>query len=159
MIYRNRDLFAKSIRDLIDTKVEKMHIDTRDAKPVRKRPYRQSPQMQRAIEKIIDEMLSANIIQPSDSSWSSPCLVIKKRGSNEYRFVNDLRAVTKPMFWPLPTMDDMSDLLSNKNRVSSHMKHVYLQVYWYDDSRLKTAFTANGRHHGLGGSPNLLYKP
>ena len=99
------------------TKVELMHIDTEDAKPIRQRPYRQSPEMQRQMELLIDEMLSANIIQPSDSPWSSPCL-IKKSGTNEYRFVNDLRAlnkITKPTFWPLPNLDDVFDLLTNKN--------------------------------------------
>jgi len=39
-----------------------MHIDTGDAKPVRKRAYRQSPEMQRVMQKQIDEMLAAKII-------------------------------------------------------------------------------------------------
>ena len=76
------------MHDLVGTKVELMHIDTEDAKPIRLRPYRQSPEMQRQMERLIDEMLSANIIQPSDSPWSSPCLLITKSGTNEYRFVN-----------------------------------------------------------------------
>jgi len=44
-----------------------LHIDTGNAKPVRKRAYRQSPETQRAMEKLIDEMLWENIIQPSES--------------------------------------------------------------------------------------------
>ena len=118
LLFQNRDLFATSMHDLIGTTTELMHIDTGDAKPVRKRPYRQSAELQRQMELLIDEMLAAKIIQPSDSPWSSPCLLIKKSGTNEYRFVNDLRAVnklTKPMFWPLPTMDDIFDLLSKNN--------------------------------------------
>jgi len=131
------------MHDLVGTKVELMHIDTEDAKPIRLRPYRQSPEMQRQMERLIDEMLSANIIQPSDSPWSSPCLLVKKRGTNEYRFVNDLRAlnkITKPMFWPLPTLDDVFDLLSNKNpQFFSHidMKHAYFQVFLDEESRPK----------------------
>jgi len=104
LIFRNKDLFAIRMHDLVGTKVETMHIDTGDAKPVRKRAYRQSPKMQRVMEKLTDEMLAAKIIQPSESAWSSPCLLIKKSGTNEYRFVNDVRAVnkiTKPIFWPL----------------------------------------------------------
>ena len=152
LIFRNKDLFATSMHDLVGTKVEVMHIDKGDAKPVRKRPYRQSPEIQRAMNKLIDEMLSAKIIQPSDSPWSSPCLLIKKSGTNEYRFVNDLRAVnklTKPIFWPLPTMDDVFDLLSSKNPrffTNIDMKHAYFQVFLDDESRPKTAFTANGKH-------------
>ena len=62
LIYRNGDLFATSMHDLVGTDVEMMHIDTGDAKPVRKRAYRQSPEMQRVMQKQIDEMLAAKII-------------------------------------------------------------------------------------------------
>ena len=109
--------------------------------------------MQRQMERLIDEMLSANIIQPSDSPWSSPCLLIKKSGTNEYRFVNDLRAlnkITKPIFWPLPTLDDVFDLLSHKNPQffsQIDMKHAYFQVFLDEECRPKTAFTVNGKHY------------
>ena len=65
------------MHDLVGTKFELMHIDTGDAKLVRQRPYRQSAEMQRQMGLLIDEMLLANVIQPSDSPWSSPCLLIK----------------------------------------------------------------------------------
>ena len=71
---------------------------------------------------VIDEMLAAKIIQPSQSAWPSPCLLIKKSGTNDYRFVIDLRAVnkiTKPIFWPLHTMEDIFDTVSEKT-VSIH---------------------------------------
>jgi len=51
LIFRNKDLFATSMHDLVGTKVKTMHIDTGDAKPVRKRAYRQSPEMQHVMEK------------------------------------------------------------------------------------------------------------
>jgi len=62
LIFRNNDLFATSMHDFVGREVVKMHIDTGDAKPIRKRPYGQSPQMQQAMNKLIDEMLSANIL-------------------------------------------------------------------------------------------------
>ena len=92
--------------------------------------------MQRVMEKQIDEMLAAKIIEPSESPWSSPCLLIKKSGTNEYRFVNDLRAVNKltaPIFWPLPTLKDIFNTVSDKNPrlfTNIDMKHAYFQVFW-----------------------------
>jgi len=83
------------------------------------------------MEKLIDEMLAAKIIQPSESAWSRPCLLIKKSGTNEYRFVNHLRAVnkiTKPIFWPLPSMEDIFDTVSDKNPslfTNIDLKHAY----------------------------------
>jgi len=50
VLYDNRDLFATGMQDLVGTDVVKMDIDTGDAKPVRKRSYRQSPQMMREME-------------------------------------------------------------------------------------------------------------
>jgi len=153
LVYRNIDLFATSMYDLIGTDVEMMHIDTGDAKPVRKRAYRQSPEMQRVMEKQIDEMLAAKIIEPSESPWSSPCLLIKKSGTNEYRFVNDLRAVNKltaPIFWPLPTLEDIFDTVSDKNPrlfTNIDMKHAYFQVFLDEESRPKTAFTMGGKNY------------
>ena len=74
--------------------------------------------MMREMEKQVDEMLEAGIIEPSDSPWSSPCLLIKKSGVNEYRFVNDLRGVnqlTKPIHWPMPTMEDIFDTVADRS--------------------------------------------
>jgi len=153
LIFLNLDLFVTSMHDLVGTDVEKMHIDTGDARPVRRRAYRQSPEMQRVMEKQIDEMLSAKIIEPSESPWSSPCLLIKKSGTNEYRFVNDLRAVnqlTKPIFWPLPTLEDIFDTVSDKNPklfTNIDMKHAYFQVFLDEESRPKTAFTVGGKNY------------
>ena len=46
--------------------------------------------MMREMDRQVQEMVAAGIVEPSDSPWSSPCLLIKKSGTNEYRFVNDL---------------------------------------------------------------------
>ena len=141
LTYRNKDLFATSMHDLVVTDVETMHIDTGDAKPVRKRAYRQSPEMQRIMQKQIDEMLAAKIIEPSDSPWSSSCLLIKKSGTNEYRFVNDLRAInqlTKVTFWPIPTLEDIFGTVSKNNPklfTNIDMKHAYFQVFLDDESK------------------------
>jgi len=67
LLFQNRDLFATSMHDLVGTTTELMHIDTGGAKPVRKRLYRQSAELQRQMELLIDEMLAAKIIQPSES--------------------------------------------------------------------------------------------
>ena len=153
LLFKNLDLFATGMQDLVGTDVETMHIDTGDARPVRKRAYRQSPEMQRVMQKQIDEMLAAKIIEPSESPWSSPCLLVKKSGTNEYRFVNDLRAVnqlTKPMFWPLPTLEEIFDTVADRNPklfTNIDMKHAYFQVLLDKESRPKTAFTVGGRQY------------
>jgi len=70
LIYQNVDFFATGMKDLVGTDIVKHEIDTGDARPIRKRTYRQSPQMMREMEKQVDEMLEAGILEPSDSPWS-----------------------------------------------------------------------------------------
>ena len=109
--------------------------------------------MQREMERQIQEMVSAGIVEPSDSPWSSPCLLIKKSGTNEYRFVNDLRAVnqlTTPMFWPMPTMTDIFDTVADRSpSIFSNidLKHAYFQVKLTDESKPKTAFIVGGQNY------------
>ena len=55
----------------------KLEIDTGDAAPVRQRPYRQSPQMMREMQKQVGEMERAGIIEQSESPWNTPVLLVK----------------------------------------------------------------------------------
>jgi len=45
LIYQNIDLFATGMKDLVGTDIVKHEFDTGNARPIRKRTYRQSPQM------------------------------------------------------------------------------------------------------------------
>ncbi len=52
-----------------------------------------------------------NFASPSQSAWSSPCLLVPKSDSS-VRFCTDYRkvnAVTKPDSFPLPRMEDCID--------------------------------------------------
>jgi len=90
--------------------------------------------MQREMERQVQELVSAGIVERSDSPWPSPSLLIKKSGTNEYRFVNDLRAVnqlTKPMSWPMPTTTDIFDTAADRSpSIFSNidLKRTYFQV-------------------------------
>ena len=62
----------------------------------------------------VDEMLEAEIIEPSDSPWSSPVVLVAKPDGSQ-RFCVDYRAlnsVTKRDLHPLPRCDDISESLS-----------------------------------------------
>ena len=64
----NADLFAATDMELGRTDAIKMKIDTGDHAPIKLKPYR-TPLNQRPImDKAIQDMLEANIIQPSHSS-------------------------------------------------------------------------------------------
>jgi len=144
LLYKNQDLFATGMTDLVGTDVLYHSVDTGNADTVRKRAYRQSPEMMKEIKRQVGERVKAGIVEESDSPWSSSCLLIKKSGVNEYRFVNDLRAVnklTKPVYWPMPTMTDIFDTVAeNKSSIFNNidLKNAYFQIKLTEDSKPKT---------------------
>ncbi|KZR97642.1 Histone-lysine N-methyltransferase NSD2, partial [Daphnia magna] len=79
------------------------NIDTGNSRPITSRPYRISQFERKVISEKVNEMLKGGVIQPSNSPWSSPVVLVKKK-SGEYRFCIDYRrlnAVSKRDVYPL----------------------------------------------------------
>ena len=66
-------------------------------------------------------MLENNIIEPSKSEWSSPCILVPKPDGS-FTFVTDFRKVsqcTKADSYPIPRMDDCIDKIGNANLLAN----------------------------------------
>ena len=98
---------------------------------------------------MIEEMLSQGIVQPSQSPWASPIVLVKKKDVG-LRFCVDYRQlnrVTKPDVFPLPRIDDTVDMLSGaKYFTTLDLASGYWQVCMDHASQEKTAFIT---HSGL----------
>ncbi|GBM61439.1 hypothetical protein AVEN_96552-1 [Araneus ventricosus] len=91
----------------------KHRIETSDNVPTKQRPYRTSATERRAIENEVQRMLKEDVIQPSDSPWSSPVVLVRKK-NGEWRFCVNytrLNKITKKDVYPLPRIDDALDSL------------------------------------------------
>ncbi|CAG2204998.1 unnamed protein product [Mytilus edulis] len=91
-IFEYQDIFSSPDGKLGRTGIVKHSIDTGDAKPVRVPPRRIPLGQKQVIETEIDKMLKNDVIEPSNSAWSSPVLLVTKK-DNSVRFCVDFRAL------------------------------------------------------------------
>ncbi|KAL1246561.1 hypothetical protein QQF64_034606 [Cirrhinus molitorella] len=104
-------------------------IDVGDASPIKQHPYRANPKKHDIMKSEVEYMLKYGIAVPSQSPWSSPCLLVPKPDST-YRFCTDchkVNCITKADFFPLPRMEDFVDRVGNTKYVT---KLDLLKGYW-----------------------------
>ena len=94
-------------------------------------------------------MLTGGQIEPSDSPWSAPVVLVTKKDGGT-RFCVDYRRLNFAMVkdaYPLPRIDDTLDMLAGKKWFSTlDLASGYWQVSLSPDARCKTAFAT---HSGL----------
>jgi len=104
-------VFARSPTDIGFCDLLQHDIDTADAAPIRQPPRRPPLASGTAEDDLIAEMLSAGVIEPSDSPWASPVCLAKKP-DNSYWFCVDYRrvnAVSRKDAYPIPDIQDAFD--------------------------------------------------
>ncbi|KAJ8045567.1 hypothetical protein HOLleu_08601 [Holothuria leucospilota] len=90
------------------------HTIRTDEPPIHQRAYRTSPKMKVEVQKQVQQLLEDDIIEESQSPWSSPIVMVKKK-DNTYRFCVDYRklnSLTIKDSHPLPRTDDTLDALA-----------------------------------------------
>lgn len=116
--------------------------------PIKTRFFPRNPAMQKIINDEVDQMLRDGIIEPSDSPWSSPVVMVKKKDKS-HRFCVDLRKVndaSEKDAYPLPHINASLDKLRKAKYISTiDLKSGYWQILLDADSKAITAFTIPGR--------------
>lgn len=139
-----------------------------DTAPINIRPYRLPQVHKQVVEEHTKKMLKDGIIQPSQSAWNSPLLVVRKKpdanGNPRWRLVVDFRKlndVTVGDAFPIPNITEILDQLGNSKFFSTlDLSNGFYQIPIDEKSREITAFSANNQHWeflrlpmGLKGSP------
>lgn len=104
-------------------------VDVGEAKPIKQHPYRVSPYKREKLAEEVKFMLQNELIEPSNSDWSSPCILVPK-SDNTYRFCTDYRkvnSVTKTDSFPIPRMEDCVDRVGGAKYVS---KFDLMKGFW-----------------------------
>ena len=118
-------------------------VDVGDSAPIKQHPYRVSPMKKGLLDKEVQYMLKNDIIEESQSNWSSPCILVPKRDGG-FRFCTDFRKVndkTKSDSFPIPRIADCIDQIGNAKFVSTFdMLKGYWQVPLTQRAREISAF-------------------
>ena len=125
------------------THLTEHRIETGSARSVRLPPYRIPHAYREKVEKEIQEMLEGGIITPSNSEWSSPVVLVRKKDGSlrlcvHYRRLN---SVSESDTYPMPRIDDLIDKLGEARFISTlDLTRGYWQVPVTEEARYKTAF-------------------
>ena len=127
------------------------------ATPRRIAAYRVPHSKRVQLDKEIEGMLSAGIISPSRSPWSSPILLIPKSDGN-FRVVADFRYVNSKTVKESFPMCDIKTLLLDINKKSKifssiDLKKGFLQVPLAESSKPITAFSTHSGHYEYNVAP------
>ncbi len=131
-----------------DLLVHTIDIDE-NVQPVQHRAYRANPKLREEIQKQLHKLLSHDVIEPSNSAWSSPLIMVKKKQIGNkppsYRAVSDLRSVNKlilPDKQPVPLIDETIEAMrGNKWFSTLDLTSGYHQIPLHPDSKKFTAFS------------------
>ena len=149
LLLQHGDLFALDSSEFEVTNVVQHTINTGDNPPIRQQARRIPFALHSKVDDMTEEMLEQGIIQPSQSPWASPIVLVAKKDGTT-RFCVDYRklnAVTKLDVFPLPRVDDSLDLLAKSKYFSTlDLASGYWQVEMAPESVEKTAFAT---HSGL----------
>lgn len=106
-------------------------INTGNAPPIRRKPYRVSSAERKVINEQTQDMLKQGIIKESSSPWAAPVILVRKK-DNSWRFCVDYRqlnSITKKDVYPLPRIDDAVDCLHSASYFSSiDLRSGYWQI-------------------------------
>ena len=140
-------IFDTSMATTINTTV-KHTIEVTNTRPIVQRPYRKTQEQEKIIADLCEQFHRENIIRPSQSPWSSP-VVLQKKKDGSWRFCIDYRKlneVTVKDNYPLPRIQEILDALAGAKYFSTLDFHGgYHQVPIDEADRAKTAFVTRDK--------------
>ncbi len=153
LVKQYADVFKDELPGLPPERNVQHVINTEDAKPISRAPFKMSPAELDELQKQLKQLLSLGLIRPSTSPWGAPVLFVKKK-NGEMRMCIDYRALNKVTVknkHPLPRIDECLDRLQGSSYFTSlDLKSGYHQVRIHPNDVPKTAFnTRYGQYEFL----------
>ena len=137
LLNENQSVFASKDVPFGHTDLITHSINTKTERPI-KQPVRRPPfHLREEAHREVSKMLEQDVIEPSDSPWASPVVLVRKKDGSlryciDYRKLND---VTIKDSYPLPRIDESLDSLSHTKYFSTlDLASGYWQIGLDDDA-------------------------
>ena len=168
LIHQHNGVFSRGEGDVGCTTLVEHQIPLTDDTPIRQRYRRLPPSQYEQVKAHIQQLLEAGIVQPSSSPYSSPIVIVQKKGGDmrlcvDYRLLN---GKTKKDAYPLPRIEESLDALTGAKWFSTlDLASGYNQVPVAEADKAKTAFCTpfglfefNRMPFGLCNSPSTFQR-
>lgn len=163
LLHEKVGAFAQHDDDVGYMKDFQMSIEMEDNHPVKQRPYRAEFRLKPVIEEETKKMLEMKIIEPCNSPWASPIILVPKKDGS-WRYAVDFRVVNGKIrkdSYPLPIISEVLENFVNARWFSVvDMAKGFWSIPIKEENRDVTAFTTgNGLYRftrcpfGLSNSP------
>ena len=126
LLLKFRDCFAFDPLYVGKCNILEFTVDTGDAKPIQRSPYKYADFQRDLIEDHIHKWIIAGISKPCQSPWGQPVVLVDKKsvdemGKPQTRLCADMRFlnnVTKSDIYPLPAVKDLLNALNGSKYFS-----------------------------------------
>lgn len=117
LLHSYRDVFAKDDTDIEKADMPPYRIKVTSDEPIALPPYKLGPKERVEVDRQVDALLAAGVVEECQSPYAAPTFVVKKPGG-KYRIVHNYQKVNEVIVsdkFPLPRIDTILDTLESAN--------------------------------------------
>ena len=96
------------MKPLLEQHLTEMTIDTGTSEPASQKPYPIVMKHYQWVKDEIEKLLTAKVIQGSQSSWSAPIIVVPKGDGGKCLLIDCCVTSHKKFIWPMSKVEDIS---------------------------------------------------
>ena len=150
MLMTVREALSTGDNDIGKAQITPHRIQLDNYTPIWQKPRQLAKPIEEEIDKQCQDLLANDIIECSNSSWSSPCVPIRKADGGlrlclDYRKLNK---VTIPEKFPMPNLNQCIYKANNvKFFTKIDLVRGYYQVMLDEESKKLTAFSTSKNHY------------